>query len=290
MGQREHFDKLWLVREELLAPHDLILQAKALVLCALPYKRTKEIRVTRKARVGKRAWVSVTFAAVGDGAVLPYGADRAVLGWIQTRAFKNGFVEYDTLKEFFTDFHLNDSGANYQRFRQRVERLTHLAVSIEGQDEETGVVENLMPVKRAFFPKTSREARHRVKEEEAGQLLMVPQRYGFQLDPDFWTYLRTNPVPLPLPLMRLFHNKPKGWDFAQFCLWRCYAARSETMIPWEPFQAQLGSTDKNPKQLRYTLRRYLEQMKVVYPDLPAEFEMDGRGLRVSHWRPPKLEG
>ena len=40
---------------------------------------------------------------------------------IQTRAFADGFVRYDSLREFFTDFGLADNGRNYRRFRERVD-------------------------------------------------------------------------------------------------------------------------------------------------------------------------
>ena len=94
---------------------ELILQAKALVLCGLPYKRIKANQITRRARVGKDSVLSVTFTAIGDGSVLPFGADRAVLGWIQTRAFQTGYVAYNTLTEFFRDFQLSPNGRNYRR-------------------------------------------------------------------------------------------------------------------------------------------------------------------------------
>jgi len=287
-SDRKHFDKLWLVRDELLEPHDLLLQAKALVLCALPYKRTKEVRITRKARVGRDAWISVTFGAVGEGAILPYGADRAVLGWIQTRAYKDGFIQYDTLRGFFSDFGLNDSGTNYRRFRERVDRLTTLAISIRGENESATLVENISPIKKAFFPKTSAEMRGRREDEEVGQMLMIPQRYGFQLDPDFWRYLNANPVPLPLPLMRLFHARPKAWDFCQFLLFRCFSAKTESTIPWQVFQEQLGSEDTHTRRLRQTLRECLKEIKTVYPDIPAVLLHGSQGLRVAPWRPPQL--
>lgn len=284
---RERFDALWSVQEGLREPQDLLLQAKALVLCALPYKRVLDPRITRKARIGKSTFLSVTFAAVGEGAVLPFGADRALFGWIQTRAYRDGFIAFETLKEFLTAFGLNDSGANYRLFKQRVDRLTHFAVSIETSTDDEEALLNITPVRSAYFPKSSRAARKRISTEDAGQLLLIPEKYGFRLDPLFWEYLKANPVPLPLSLMRLFHNKPKGWDFAQFVLYRCYAARTKSVVPWTAFSEQLGSRDTNQRRLRATLVGFLRQMKVVYPNLSAEFLPSYGGLAVAPWAPPR---
>lgn len=283
----KRFQALWSAREE-LGKRELLLQAKALVLCALPYKRTRDRIITRTARVGKDAEISVTFAAVGKGAELPFGADRALLGWIQTRAFRNGFIEFQTLREFLGAFGLNDSGANYRRFRERVDRLVHLSISIEATTADALAVENIHPVRTAYYPRTAKAARRRLDSEQAGQVLMIPERYGFRLDPEFWSYLQANPVPLPLPLMRLFHDKPKAWDFCQFLLFRCYSARSVSVVPWSVFQSQLGSQDRDRRRLKWTLSRFLDQIRVVYPNLPAEFLRGAGGLRVGPWRPPIL--
>lgn len=279
------FNKLWDVREQVLEPHELLLQAKALVLCALPYRRVEDIRITRRAQIGKDAWIAVTFAAVGEGAELPFGADRALLGWIQTQAYHDGFIEFATLKEFLGAFGLSDGGLHYKRFRARVERLSTLSVTVQADLPDEILIKNIPPIREAFFPKTSKAARARLGNEESGQLLMIPERYGFRLDPDFWAYLKANPVPLPLPLMRLFHAKPKAWDFTQFVLYRCYAAKSRSVVPWRAFYEQLGSSDKDHRRLKFTLKKILGEIQVVYPDLPATFLEGYKGLEVAPWKP-----
>lgn len=273
----------------MLSSKELLLQAKALVLCALPYKKHPERSLTRRARVGQDSWLSVTFTAVGEtgtaGEVLPYGADRALLGWIQTRAFADGFVRYDSLREFFTDFGLADNGRNYRRFRERVDRLTHLAISIDASDERSEGFKTIVAVPYGWFPKESKEARRRINDEDVGQILMIPERYGFQLSNEFWQYLKNNPIPLPLRLMRRFYSRPKAWDFTQFLLYRCYAAKVSSTIPWPVFLEQFGSQDRDQRRLRATLRQTLKEIKVVYPDLPAELLTGSQGLKVAPWQP-----
>lgn len=282
----KQFAALWDVREEVLSSHDILIQAKALMLCALPYKRIPEQSIVKRAQVGKDASISVTFSAIG-ASDLPFGADRALFAWIQTKAYANGFVSFESLAEFLKTFGLADNGRNYKIFNERLARLKNLSVTIrfETRDEEAQL--NTIPIKASYTPRNSNEVRRRISDETAGQLMISPDRYGFRLDPDFWSYLKSNPVPMPLPLMKLFHDEPKAWDFCQVLLYRCFAARAESAVPWEGLLEQLGTRETNPKQLKYTLKKVLARIKVVYPDLPAEFLPAYQGLRVAPWRPPK---
>ena len=288
MSQVKVFDKLWAAREDILSTQDFLIQAKALLLCTLPYRRTKHHQLKRVARLGKQARVEVTFTSMGDPG-LPYGADRAVFAWIQTQAYQTGVVEFSRLRDFFDAFRLRDDGASYRRFYQRVQRLEDLAIKIELYDAEDRTRGSYLPIKFSRTPRTARKAQELLQHEADGQLLMIRSRYGFALDRDFWEYLREHPVPMPLPLMRLFHNEPKAWDFCQFVLYRCYAARQQSIVPWEALRQQLSSSDRNHRQLQWTLRRVLSRMKVIYPQLPATFQPDYGGLRVAPWRPPSAD-
>lgn len=280
------FPDLWNLREEVLSTQDILIQAKALILCALPYRRIQDRQITKRAQIGKHASVAVAFTALSD-AGLPFGADRALFAWIQTRAFSNGFITFDRLTEFLSAFGLGDDGRNYRLFHERLERLKNLSVSIRVETEDEEFLLNTVPVKAAYTPRSGREVKHRLVEEAGAQLLLIPHRYGFRLDPDFWGYLRANPVPMPLALMREFHDEPKAWDFCQFVLYRCYAARQPSMVPWGMLQEQLASLDQNHRRLKHTLSHALRRMKVVYPDLPVSFLPAPGGLAVAPWRPPR---
>ena len=48
--------------------------------------------------------------------MLPFGADRALLGWIQTQAYTDGFIEFASLRAFLGAFGLSDGGVQYRRF------------------------------------------------------------------------------------------------------------------------------------------------------------------------------
>ena len=179
----QKFAQLWEAREELLSPHDILIQAKALMLCALPYKRIPEKSFVKRAQVGREASISVTFSALGDFD-LPFGADRALFAWIQTKAYADGFVTFETMREFLDTFGLGDDGHNYKLFNQRLNRLKNLSVSIrlETRDEEMQL--NTVPIKAAYTPNSSTEVRRRISDEAAGpaddraRSLWLPARSG----------------------------------------------------------------------------------------------------------------
>jgi hypothetical protein len=262
-----------------------LVQAKALIFCALPYSRIQDRSVTRRARIGRNAFLTVTFASIEPGVPLPYGADRALLGWIQTLCYHDRFVSFDTLTQFFRAFGLSDCGREYARFRGRLERLMSLALSVRLDEGDTSARVAMQPLKKSVTPRTPRDVRLSLAAEAANQLVLLKNRWGFELDPDFHAYLRANPVPMPLALMRRFRSQPKAWDFAQFVLFRSFSASAPSIVPWNELLSQMASQDGYPRRLKLTLARVLEEIRSVYRDFPARFLPAWRGLQISPWRP-----
>ncbi len=276
------------VRSALEHDSSLLLQAKALILCSLPYRRIAARSVTRSARLGRDAWLHVTFASVDEGIPLAFGADRTLLGWIQTHAYRDGFVSFETLTEFFRAFGLSDGGREYARFRERLRRLESLAIRIRYETQSDIGSIQLRPILASFTPRAGRPIEDRPDQDLQLVILRIPGRYGFQLDPTFHEYLRENKVPLPLPLMRLFKNSPQAWDFASLVLYRSYAARTRSIIPWRALIDQLGTSDRSHRRLKLALGQVLEEIRVIYPNLPARFLYGKNGLQIDPWRPPQL--
>jgi hypothetical protein len=277
------------VKADLQHDSSLLLQAKALILCSLPYRQLAARTVTRSARLGRDAWLHVTFASVDDGVPLAFGADRTLLGWIQTHAYRDGFVSFETLTEFFRAFGLSDGGREYLRFRDRLRRLESLAIRIRYETHSDVGSLHLRPILASFTPRVARPLDDSPDQDPQLVLLRIPGRYGFQLDPTFHEYLRENKVPLPLPLMRAFKNSPQGWDFASFVLYRSYAARARSVVPWPALMEHLGCQDRSHRRLKANLARVLEEIRVVYPTFPARFLHARAGLQVDPWHPPQTK-
>jgi hypothetical protein len=104
------FRELETTRETLGRRYDHLVQAKALLLCGLPYRSTGQRAVVRQARLGRRSYVSVLFSALDPRQPLPFGADRALLGWIQTLALQGRpTVRFDRLSCVFRPKATTDS-------------------------------------------------------------------------------------------------------------------------------------------------------------------------------------
>ena len=271
--------------EALEHPHEILLAARATVLCGLPFRPVENRAWIKEARLGEGEKLVVTFTAMGNH-TLPYGADRALFAWIQTRAYQgDGVVTFDSLNEYLRTFGLSDCGSNYALLRSRLERLKNVAVQISHTTATTVRTLNTAPISMAVTPQDPEEPGDLFEEIPGQQSLLIRKPWGFRLNASFWDYLRANPVPLPLPLMKVFHNQPKAWDLAAFATYRCFVASGPSVVPWQGLRQMLGSSDGNDHQLRRTLAQALEQVKTVLPDLPVDFLPGRQGLAVAPWRP-----
>ncbi len=108
-----------------------LVQPKALLLCPLPYSPTSARSVTRTARIGRTARLTVALTALDDRLPLPFGADRTLLGWNQTLAFSSGFAAFDAVVEYLNAFGIGSGGRDYRVFHERLARLENLAVRVQ---------------------------------------------------------------------------------------------------------------------------------------------------------------
>lgn len=242
--------------------------------------------MTKTAQIGSGVHLSVTFTSVDPAVPLPFGADRGLFAWMQTQAVSHGFVEFQSLPRYFRAFGLGSSGREYRVAKERLRRLESLAITIRVQSPQTEEIVRLHPLKRTAKPALYETEGDRLT---SGSLALQRGRFGFQLDPDFWEHLRSHPVPLPLGLMRRFHNRPQAWDFAAFLFYRCFAARVPSVVPWSALVDQLGARDSFPRRLKASLGRVLREIWVVFPGFPPRFLPGFRGLAVEPWRDWNLE-
>jgi len=55
-------------------------------------------------------------------------------------------------------------------------------------------------------------------------------------------------------------------DLVFWLFYRCYAAKTETVIPWSALREQFPSGDTNPYRLRQHARRAIKVLKVLWPE------------------------
>ncbi len=128
--------------------------------------------------------------------------------------------------EYLSAFGLGSGGRDYCVFRERLARLENLAVRVQLESADENATLRLHPLKGTFLPRNRRSGTQTLAAAGAApSQLLLRNSYGLALDPDFWVYLRDQPVALPFELLLPFTNRPKAWDFASFVLYRLLAFR-----------------------------------------------------------------
>lgn len=258
--------------------------AQSLILCGLPYVPTKETRITRKARLANGGEVCVTFSA-GLNADMPYGSDRTLLYFLLDKAVKSNsrFVSWNTAIEFLSQMGMQTaSGKNYSDLRKRFTRLRGLTIGVQrsqgGVDEST-----MMPViRRSALPSSMDE-----KAEKRGQQTLALSdtiTFGVEIGQDFFEDLKRFHVPVPTELLAKTRKQSQLQDICLFLHWRCYAARRDSVIPWDSLRQQFWHGDKTERRIKVRVDEAIQFLRTLWPELQAEARKEGL------WVAPPLRG
>lgn len=259
--------------------------AQSLILCGLPYVRTTERQIVRTARLGDGSTVTVTFTAGLSRSEMPYGSDRTLLYFLLDKAVKadSRFVSWSTAVEFLSAMGMQTaSGKNYSDLRQRFSRLRGLVIGVERSNAASETSELATIIRRSVLP-TSIE----VKAEKAGQQVLplsAASPYGVEIEEGFFSELKRFHVPVPTELLVKTRKQSQLQDIVLFLHWRCYAARSASLIPWESLRDQLWHADKNERRIKQRVAEAIAFLKLLWPELQSEARKDGL------WVAPPIKG
>jgi hypothetical protein len=259
--------------------HDqLLYTAQALILCGLPYAPTTDRTIIREGHTS-RGRVRVTFRAALQDVPLPYGKDAVLLTFLTTKAILGNTptINFATAKEYLDLVGEDVGGRSYRLLAERWRRLAGLVISVERHGETSHDTNLQVVISRARLP-----ARSTAMASRAGfdGLPALHGHYAITLGHDFWQDLRACAVPLLLPVMRAFANRPLAWHFVQFIHWRSYVSlaaadrghHSLARINWSDLRLTLGSATSHDKQLRRELRTVITDLKFLWPELNASFD------------------
>jgi hypothetical protein len=170
--------------------------AQATILTAFPLRPTSEKQIARRARLGDGSSLTVTFAAVGNGAVMPYGADVTLLYFLFDRAIsaQSPIFEWKYAAEYLDFIGVNaDAGKNFVDLRARWRRILGLAVRIERttlRGDEQGM--GLFLIEQYRLP-ASIASQHGSR----AQLSLQGVDYGLKLNEAYWRGRHDTPCPGP---------------------------------------------------------------------------------------------
>jgi hypothetical protein len=249
--------------------------AQSLILCGLPYRPTESVRTSRKARLADGSTVTVTFTAAIDGIALPFGSDRTVLHFLFDRAIKSGkrYVSWETAKEFIDAMGMQKNGKNYADLRARFSRIRGLAISVvrAGPSGESTMV---MPIiRRSHLPNSVD-----MKADRSGKQLLPLSKdvvFGVEIDAEFFEELKLHHVPVPSMILQSTRKQSQLQDLMLFLYWRCYAAASESLIPWTALHQQLWQEDKKVSRIKGRFTEAIKALAIIWPEIQAEAQPEG---------------
>lgn len=250
---------------------EVIKIAQAILLCTLPYSASDETIITRKARLGDGSTLSVTFSAGIPGVKLPFGADRKLLAWILDRAITSGSpsIGWESAWEYQQEMGLSRSGKNNRDLRERFLRISGLNVNIQRKDSTSVAGKNYSIIERYYLPASIR-GKHSDNDAQ-GQLSIVEPRipYEVSINPTLFDDIRKHHVVVPRSLWSQTKGNSQVQDLLLWLYCRCYAAQSESVIPWASLADQFPQ-DSNRRRMREHARQAIKMLRHLWPGCRVE--------------------
>lgn len=245
--------------------------AQALILCGLPYQPTVKTKITRKATLADGTRVAVTFSTALEGS-MPYGSDRSLLHFLLDKAVKtkSRFVSWQKASEFLTAMKMASGGKNRRDLRLRFTRIRGLTIGVERSGPRCNGTEIMPVIRRSNLP-TALDQRRGLHALPLSDDIV----YGIELDEVFFAELMHRHVPVPKELICATHKQSQLQDLTLFLYWRCYAAQSESVIPWTYLLQQLWQDDTNQQRIKTRFAAAIRVLRCMWPELRAEAQRKG---------------
>lgn len=251
---------------------ELIQVAQVMVFCGLPYRRTEERDLTRRARLADGT-VTVTFKAMVEGVDLPFGSDRTLFHWMTHQAILTGnpFIPLSSASHFLVDMGMSTGGKNITRVKEAFERIASVAIVVDRSTSDRNQ-RVIMPIVRASnLPKSMRH-------DQNGQYHLLtplePERHrdqlGFRLDESVFSEFASHHVPVLKKLLEVTREKSQLQDYMIFLIWRSFSAESTSTIPWAMVRDQMWQEDSNPWRCKGRFKDAIDGLRIAWPEINAE--------------------
>ena len=254
---------LAVARKDQTLGDEYIKLAQAMILCTLPHSATRETKITRRARLGDGSTLAVTFSATADGISLPYGADRKLLFWLLDRAIRldSAFIPWTSAAEYQREVGLEKGGRTNKQLKERFSRISGLVISISRKGTEATALETFPVIARSYLPNSIKSS-----SSDQPSFPEMGNRYGVLLHAPLFEDIKKHNTVMPRRLWLEIKGPTPVQDLVFWLFYRCYAAASETIIPWKSLNDQFPQEDSNPYRLRQHARKAIKLLKVLWPE------------------------
>jgi len=249
--------------------------SRPFVLCGLPVKRPPAGCLLHERRNGHFLLQVAGHPSYG----LPWGQDRLVPIFLATLAIRqqSRVIRFRSAAEMLDTFGLQQGGTQYRRLMAAFQRVFGATIffGTDTQRDKAAVVHKA----RFSFMSEARIWYSRSSEQET---LPCEFQNEIILSPEFFKEILEHPILTDMEAARALSCSPAALDLFTWLSYRCFAAKGRERIPlFGPtcLVSQLGSADySRPRKFRERLERWLELVRALWPECPAEVDREGGAL------------
>jgi hypothetical protein len=265
---------------------ELGFSSRPFTLCGIPYTKPAPDQLSYERRNGKYILRIVADPKFG----LPWGMDQAIPYWVATKLvkkFRGGkplneitvedrVITFSNITELLSDLGFAETGWYYKKVQEMFQRIW--SAQIQWGTEQTYKDQTVWRgVKFNFFDGIQMTRFHNVGSEqtvfpdlEEPNLVIVSEM--------FFRECMTAALPFDMEIYRNLHNKPGMLHFFMSLAHRCYNAKGKCGIPLfgpDGLRSQMGLSEAlADKSVKLQLKRWLEEVKVYWPECPAYIYQD----------------
>lgn len=252
--------------------------SRPFVLCGLPIKKPAQGVLLHERRNGQFLLQVTGHPAYG----LPWGQDRLVPIFLATLAVRqqSRTITFPSALEMLDTFGMQQGGSQYRRLIGAFQRIFGATIFF-GSDSQ---LEKAAVVHHARFNFMS-EARIWYSPNPAQPNLPGDCQNVIVLSEEFHREVLSHPIPADLEAAKALSSSPAVLDLFMWLSYRCFAAKGEERVPiFGDFGLvnQLGSaTYARPRKFRERLEKWLDLVRMMWPECPAFISADGRAIMVN---------
>lgn len=251
--------------------------SRPFVLCGLPVKRPRRGRLLHERRNGQFLLQVTGHPTYG----LPWGQDRLVPLLLATLAVRQRkqTITFQSAAEMLDTFGMQQGGSQYRRLVAAFQRIFGATIFF-GSDTQT---QKALVTHHARF-NFMREARIWYSRDPNQSSLPGGFENEIVLSDEFFREVTTHSIPTDLEAAKALSCAPAALDLFMWLSYRCFTAKTQERLPiFGDFglAAQLGSADyARPRKFRERLDRWLDLIRSLWPDCPAQISSDGDHILI----------
>jgi hypothetical protein len=251
--------------------------SRPFVLCGLPVRKPSKGEMLDERRNGNFVLQVTGHPNYG----LPFGQDRVVPIYLTTLAVRqqSQTIRFRTAAEMLETFGMHKGGKEYRRLVAAFERISGATIFF-GTDTLSGTAKVVQRSRFSFF----NEAQIWYSRDPEQYPIADQFENVIVLSDEFYREIASHPVPADLEAVKVLAGSPAVLDLFMWLSYRCFLAKGKESISlFGPYglTAQIGSIEyARPRRFREKLERWLEVIRVLWPECPVRISLDGANLIV----------